>query len=304
MADLHRFTLKQLRHFLVVAECRTIHAAAARLNLSHAALAGSLTELENQLGLQLCIRRRAHGVELTALGSELRSYAQAVLASADELQARAEGTESAYTGRLVIDCYASLAPFLVPALLAGVRLRYPALELEILDGSAEEMLARLHSGRSEFALLYDFNLTAAIECDPLISVKPRVLLPATHRLAARRAVDLKDLASEPLIQYDVAPAVENTKTIFRNVGVEPLIGRRAKSVELIRSLVGRGLGYAVLLHHPPGTTSYEGRELVIRDIRRCTVAFNVVLARSAYIKPSRRSTELRQLCVACCQTLT
>ena len=300
MTDLHRFTLKQLRHFLAIAECPTIHHAATRLNLSHAALAGSLTELEEQIGLQLFIRRRAHGVALTATGAELMAYCRAVISAADELQAKTAGKESAYSGRLVIDCYTTLAPFLIPALIAGFRRRYPAIELEIFDGSAELILARLHEGRSEFALLYDFNLTATIESDPLYTVRPRVLLPAMHRLASKRAVDLKDLTKEPLIQYDVAPALENMQLIFKNVGVEPRIGRRVKSVELIRALVGRGLGYGILLQPPPGNTTYDGMQVVIRDILRCTVSFNVVLARSRYVKPSQRSRDLRKLCLESC----
>ena len=64
MADLAHgeFSLRQLAHFVAVAEEGSISAAAERLFMSQSAIAGSITELDRGLGADLCVRRRAQGV--------------------------------------------------------------------------------------------------------------------------------------------------------------------------------------------------------------------------------------------------
>ena len=55
-------SLRQLAHFVAVAEDGTISGAAERLIMSSSALSASITELERALGADLLVRRRAQGV--------------------------------------------------------------------------------------------------------------------------------------------------------------------------------------------------------------------------------------------------
>lgn len=60
--------MRQLAAFVAVAETGTISAAAERLHLSPSALSAALTELERALKVQLCVRRRSFGIQLTRTG--------------------------------------------------------------------------------------------------------------------------------------------------------------------------------------------------------------------------------------------
>jgi DNA-binding transcriptional LysR family regulator len=297
--DLPRFSLRQIRYFLAVAEARTISEAATRLSISQGALTEALDELEKQMAVRLFVRRRAHGVSLTPSGRELIAHARALMAAAADLQAAAENRGGMLAGRVSIGCYMTLAPFVMPALIAAFRSHHPAVELDIFYGSGEEIGQRLGEGHLDLGLVYDFNLSPATACDPLYRVRPRIVLPTEHPLAAEPEIDLAVMAQEPLVQFDVEPALSNTRRIFEKLGVRPKQGLSAPSIELVRSLVGHGFGYAVLLHHPPGDVSYEGRQLAVRDIAGLNFTYDVVLARSTYLRPTRRSEELRRFCLSC-----
>lgn len=297
--DQPRFSLRQIRYFLAVSEARTISEAATRLAISQGALTEALDELEKQMAVRLFVRRRAHGVSLTRNGRELIAHGRALMAAAAELQAAAENRGSTLAGRVSIGCYMTLAPFVMPALIDAFRSSHPSLELDVFFGSGEEIALRLHDGHLDFGIVYDFNLSAATACDPLYKVRPRIVLPEGHALAASEQIELSALATEPLVQFDVEPALSNTRRIFEILGVVPVAGPSAPSIELVRSLVGHGFGYAVLLHHPPGDLSYEGKRLAVRDIAGLDLAYDVVLARSTYLRATRRSEDLRRFCLSC-----
>lgn len=297
--DQPRFSLRQVRYFLAVAESRTISEAATRLSISQGALTEALDELEKQMAVRLLVRRRAHGVSLTRSGRELIAHARALMSAAAELQAAAENRGGTLAGRVSIGCYMTLAPFVMPALIGAFRTHHPAIELDVFYGSGEEIGQRLGEGHLDFGLVYDFNLSPATACDPLYKVRPRIVLPADHPLAATSHIDLSLMAQEPLVQFDVEPALSNTRRIFETLGVTHKQGLSAPSIELVRSLVGHGFGYAVLLHHPPGDLSYEGKRLAVRDIAGADFSYDVVLARSTYLHATRRSEELRRFCLSC-----
>lgn len=259
----------------------------------------ALDELEKQMAVRLFVRRRAHGVTLTRSGGELIAHARALMAVAAQFQAAAESRDSTLAGWVSFGCYTTLAPFVMPALIDAFRRHHPSIELDLFYGSGEEIGQRLHEGRLDFGLVYDFNLSAATACDPVYKVRPRIVLPADHSLAAGSHVDLASVAGEPLVQFDVEPALSNTRRIFEILGVGQTPGPIAPSIELVRSLVGHGFGCGLLLHRPPGDLSYGGRQLAVREIAGLDLVYDVVLARSTYLRATKRSEALRRFCRAC-----
>lgn len=291
-----RFTLRQLGYFVATAECGSIREASERLNLSQAALSQALGDLEREVGAALLARRRAHGVALTPAGRDLVGEARAVLEAAASFQVAAEGLGRGLVGRVRIDCYATLAPVLVPRLIRGFQERLPDVVLETGEGSLAECQARLRNGACDLALLYDYELDEDVERETLYVVAPSVVLPAGHRLAGEPTVDLAALADEPLILFDAAPASRNTAEIFAAAGVELRVARRSTNFELVRALVARGLGYSVLLQTPRSGASYEGLPLVTRPVAGDPRRVGIVAAWARVSRPSRRLTALRAAC--------
>src|SRR3954453_5152146 len=84
-----RFTLRQLEYFVTVADQGTMAGAAQHHHISQSAVSLAITELERALGVQLLVRRRARGVELTGAGREVLPEVRRLLAHAAEVQATA-----------------------------------------------------------------------------------------------------------------------------------------------------------------------------------------------------------------------
>jgi DNA-binding transcriptional LysR family regulator len=155
----------------------------------------------------------------------------------------------------------------------------------------------LRSGRHELALLYSVDLPADLAIRPLVNIRPYVLLPAGHRLAGRRKIALEALAAEPLVLLDVAPSRTYFLRVLEAAGVKPRIGFSSPSLEVVRGLVGRGLGYSILITRPHGDHAYDGTELVVRDIDGDVEEGVIVLATLGQLRKTRLVSAFEDHCV-------
>lgn len=261
-----RYTLRQLAHFIAVAETGAISAAALKLHLSQGAVSAAMTELEKVFRVQLMVRRKAHGVTLTPAGKHLYDRAKLLLADAEELELSASSGGLELAGPLVIGCYLTLAPTVLPPLLDGFMANHPRVRLESVEGTQNGLLDRLSGGELDLAVVYDTDLPAGLASVELYKASAYALLPAAHRLANQPAVSLQELASEPMVLLDAPPSSHHSFSLFERVGTVPNIRYRTTDFEVTRSLVGRGLGYSLLVQHPAVDATYEGRDLVSRPL--------------------------------------
>jgi DNA-binding transcriptional LysR family regulator len=84
-----------------------------------------------------------------------------------------------------------------------------------------------------------------------------------------------------LILLDVEPSREYFLSLFRDQGLEPFVGYRTSSFEMVRGLVGHGLGYSLLATKPANSISYDGRALVTRPLTTAVANSHLVLAHLA-----------------------
>lgn len=263
MADV---SLRQLELFAALPNFATLSAAAAHLHISESALSQAVSSLEKAVGEQLCVRRKAQGLTLTPTGQRFAEHARRIIADTQELVLGAgEGPE--LRGPVKLGCYASFATNVVPELLEGFPKRHPGVHLEIMVGTNEELLSALDAGRLDVALLFDVSLPIGYRRRRIYATELEVHLPPDHPLATAPAIDLADLADEPYILYDAAPGIRNVTDAFAARGLEPRIEARVAQIGLVEALVGRGLGYGLLMSRPNALPmSSEGRPVVIRPL--------------------------------------
>lgn len=261
-----RYTLRQLECFVAVGEHGSIAGAAAALMISPSAITGALNELERAFNSQLTIRRKAHGVSLTPSGQYVLSQARGLLHAAMDLQVMASDAGSTLRGRVVIGCYSSLAPTLLTELMAEYGSRHPDVELDFFAGTQQEIHEKLLSGELDLAIAYELTVPTGLARKRLREAVPAVVLPGDHRLAGQDEVALAELVDEPMILLDVNPSRENTEMMFSAAGLTPWIRFRTTDFEVTRSMVARGMGYAILIQRPTADVSYEGRPVAVRPI--------------------------------------
>jgi flavin reductase (DIM6/NTAB) family NADH-FMN oxidoreductase RutF/DNA-binding transcriptional LysR family regulator len=167
---------------------------------------------------------------------------------------------------LAIGCHQVFAPYVVPALVARLTKLHPDIALTLLEADQAHLIASLRRNDMEVALLYDFALEADLAVTPLAALSPYVLLPEGHPLANEPSIALKDLAAEALVLLDSEPSRDYFLSLFQDRGLTPSIAYRTRSLEMVRGLVGHGLGYSILATKPANNMSYDGRALVARPL--------------------------------------
>jgi DNA-binding transcriptional LysR family regulator len=283
------YTLRQLEYFVAVAEAGTISEAAARLHVSQPGLSQALTDLERALDVQLTVRRKAHGVTLTPSGTQVLRHARDLLRRAEDLESVASGG-GVLSGALLLGCYVTLAPTALPRLLQEFTAHHPGVEIDFAEDTQDVLERRLIRGVLDLALLYDMDLGPELTCEVIAAVRPHVLLPTTHRLAGEPRVSLAEIAAEPQILLDAPPSSRNTLSVFHRLGLTPDVRYRPRTFELTRALVGRGLGYALLVQRPANDRTYEGCQVVVKEIAEPVEEARIVVAWPKAVRLNRRAS--------------
>ena len=263
MADV---SMRQLELFTALQDFSTLSAAAAHLHISESALSQAITSLERAVGEQLCVRRKARGLTLTPTGQQFAKRARQIVADTQELVLGAR-SGAALRGPVKLGCFSSFATSVVPELLEGFPKRHPGVHIEITVGSNEELLSALESGRLDVAIVYNVSLPLGYRRRKIYATELEVHLHPDHPLAGSDSIDLPDLVGQPYIQYDATPGLRNVTDAFTARGLAPTIEARVPQISLVEALVGRGVGYGLLMSRPHALPmSVEGRPLVIRPL--------------------------------------
>jgi flavin reductase (DIM6/NTAB) family NADH-FMN oxidoreductase RutF len=199
---------------------------------------------------------------------------------------------------LAIGCYRVFAPYIVPALVARLTKLHPDIALRLVEADQEHLVASLRRNDLEVALLFDVGLGSGVKAELMAELKPYVLLPEGHPLGEAAAIGLGDLRQEPLILLDDEPSLNYYLSLFRDQGLEPQIGLRTKSPEMVRGFVGHGLGYSLLATKPANAMTYDGRALVARPLADSVRNSRLVLATSANRALSPMAAEFAEHCRA------
>ncbi|GII90660.1 LysR family transcriptional regulator [Sinosporangium siamense] len=294
-----RLTLRQLELFSALPAHETLASAAAALSMSESALSHAVTELERAVGEQLCIRRKARGFSLTPAGRHVAERARRIIHDADAIAGDLAGADGELRGPAHLGCYTGLGPTIVPPLLDGFPRIHPAVEIAVTVGPNDEILPALESGRLDIAVVYDMDLPPKLQQLPVYRTEVVALLPADHPLAGQPAVELRSLADDPFILLDSVPSTANTYRIFRELGINPRITTSMPTLELVRALVGRGLGYSLVMSRPnQSPVSVEGRHIVERPLSPRAGKTSVVAVWPEHLALSRRARTLAEYAAA------
>ena len=137
-------TLKQLQYLTALHQHGHFGRAAEAVRVTQSTLSAGLRELETLLGTVL-VERTQRVVRFTPLGERIVAKAYGVLREADELAAMASAGGKPLSGELRLGVIPTIAPFLLPRLLPGLRETFPDLKLylrEDLTATGCEGLAR------------------------------------------------------------------------------------------------------------------------------------------------------------------
>ena len=292
------YTLRQLGYFVVTAEVLSFTAASKLLHISQPSVSTAVAELESSFGVQLFIRHHAAGLSLTQAGRDLLGLARNLLKSAEELQTAAQELNAGMSGVITLGCLSSLAPPVLPTILASFIAQHTNVAFDTHEVSHEELLRGLRDGRLDIALTYDLALVDDVQFTPLVALPPYVILPKLHKLTRRRKVAIASLLDEPYVMLDLAHSREYFASLFDSLGRRPVAAFHSSQPEVVRGMVANGLGYSILNFPLKSTQTVDGSEFAIRPFKEELRPLTLGIARLAAVQPRRVVLRFAQFCAA------
>src|SRR6056297_1541217 len=157
---MNSITLKQLRYVDALARHGHFGRAAEACSISQPALSVQVRDLESALGLPL-FERGARHVRLTGFGQEFLARA----------------SQDLFVGRLRIGVIPTIAPYLLPRVIARLSAAHPELDIQIRETVTPRLIDELGSGRLDTAILALPSGESGLEETPLFT-EPMVLVRA------------------------------------------------------------------------------------------------------------------------------
>jgi LysR family transcriptional regulator, hydrogen peroxide-inducible genes activator len=240
-------TIAGLRAFAAVAEKRHFGSAAINLGVSQSTLSQALSALETGLGIQL-VERSTRRVFLTAEGRQLLPHAQAVIEAVSAFGAAAVGTSDPLQGNIRLGLIPTVAPYVLPTVLAGLAERLPALTLRVIEDQTERLLTGLREGSVDAALIALPAEASGMTEMPVYDEDFVLALPPGHALAGKRRVPPTALAQLPLLLLDEGHCLrDQALDVCHNAGVRAeLANTRAASLATAVQCVTGGLGVTLI----------------------------------------------------------
>lgn len=257
--------LRQLRHFIAVAQHLHFGRAAAALHMSQPPLSRSIQDLEARLGATLLARTRRK-VELTAEGARFLEEAQRLIAQLERAVLEVGSMAAGAGGRLRLG-FVSLADFgVLPGLLKAFKASHPGVALALREMLSPDQAAALSAGELDFGLLLP---PVAGDLEHLIVQRERfvVALPSRHALARKHGrVAIGQLSGEAFVMAprNIAPGLHDVVALLTaRAGFSPRVAQEAIQMQTVVSLVSSGLGVAIV---PSSVANLGRRGVAYREI--------------------------------------
>ena len=276
--------VKQLKTFVQVADLGSLSKAADRLNIAQPALGRQVKQLEDEFGVAL-FSRHGRGMVLTASGRTLLDRAMPILRLVDDTRAEVSAERDAITGSVSLGLPPTVGEVLAAPLVESFLKQHPGVLVRIVPAFSGYLIDMLQRGEIDIAITYQTDGTPQIKTEPLIAETLYLVGPPGSKLSERRAVNLVDLAKLPMILPGPKQGLRKLlEEAVRQAGAELRLAVEAESLNILRDLVARDLGYTVL---PYSAVHEQVRAKILRaaPIARPALSRKLELSRSI-VRPS------------------
>jgi DNA-binding transcriptional LysR family regulator len=242
------FTLVQLRCFVTLAEELNFRRAARRLNMSQPPLSRHIQALEHEIGTTL-VERSRRSVELTTAGASFARLSRRILDQTADAYRQTQQIARGDAGEITISFTALASYALVPLMIALLRRHYPAIALTLREMTTPQQLSALSSRQVDICLLRPPVALPNIRTTRILRERMMAAVPAKHRLAKRKRIDIADYNDNVLVTY---PPVEGpyfhgmVTGLLQTAGVYPSAIQYITQTHAILGCVAAGVGIALV----------------------------------------------------------
>lgn len=241
--------LRQLRYLVeVVNHHLSVSSAAQALYVSQPGISKQIRLLEEELGLQIFVRRGKHLAQITSAGVEVIRIAREILSKTDAIKLVAQEYTNPGQGPLCIATTHTQARYALPAIVKQFLASHPDVTLHMHQGTPTQIAEAVSNGLADFVIatealhLYDdFIMLPCYHWHRTIVVTPE------HPLAREKNVTIEALAVYPLVTYTFGfTGCSELDAAFNRAGLTPNIVFTATDADVIKTYVRLGLGVGVI----------------------------------------------------------
>ena len=222
------------------------------LYTSQSGVSKHIKDLEDELGVDLFVRRGKRLLGLTEPGRELMVTVERMLIDAGNLKRVAEQYANSDTGSLTIATTHTQARYALPPVVRRFKAAFPRVHLVLHEANPAEIVALLQSGEADIAIATEgLEGQATFVTFPFYEWHHAVVVPAGHALAPlagkARALTLEVLAEQPLVTYHQGyTGRRRVDEAFARAGLVPDIVMAALDADVIKTYVEVGLGTGIV----------------------------------------------------------
>ncbi|MZJ51499.1 HTH-type transcriptional regulator Cbl [Enterobacter hormaechei] len=237
------------------------------LYTSQSGVSRHIRELEEELGIEIFIRRGKRLLGMTEPGKALLTIAERILNEASNVRRLADLFTNDASGVLTIATTHTQARYSLPTVIKAFREIFPDVRLELIQGTPQEIEVLLHNGGADIGIASE-----RLSNDPLLVAFPwfrwhhSLLLPAHHPLNQVSPLTLEEIVNWPLITYRQGiTGRSRIDEAFKRKGLTPDVVLSAQDSDVIKTYVELGLGIGLVAEQSGG--EYEAGNLVRLDTR-------------------------------------
>ncbi|ACS85091.1 HTH-type transcriptional regulator Cbl [Musicola paradisiaca] len=215
---------------------------------SQSGVSRHIRELEEELGIEIFIRRGKRLLGMTEPGKELLVMAERILNDANHIRRLANLFSDNDSGQLVIATTHTQARYSLPTVIREFRALYPQVQLVLNQGTPDEIVSMLESGAADIGIATEQLMnTGSLAAFSYYRWNHAILVPEGHPLASEPVVTLDKLSAVPLITYRQGiTGRSRIDRAFSAAGLSPHVAISAQDSDVIKTYVGLGLGVGIV----------------------------------------------------------
>lgn len=236
-------TLKHLRYACALADHGHFGHAAGAAAVSQPALSMQISDLESRLGLPLFERGRS--VRLTTFGEDFVRRARDILRAVDELGDIVQLSQDGQLRRLRLGIIPTVAPYLLPRLIATVTGTWPGLDLQVRETVTPRLIAEIGAGQLDAAIVALPVSEPTLAEMPLLQEDFVLVRPAAD--AGKPVPDARQLREMRLLLLEEGHCFRDQALAFCAMdGARPREWLDGSALSTLVQMVGAGIGVTLI----------------------------------------------------------
>jgi LysR family cys regulon transcriptional activator len=215
---------------------------------SQSGVSKHIKDLEDELGIELFLRKGKRLLGLTEPGKELLIIVERMLIDTKNIKLLAEQFSHSDKGQLTIATTHTQARYILPQIVSQFKIEFPRVHLALQQGSPNEISELLLNGEADLAIATEsLSQIPELVSFPFYSWHHAVVVPEGHPLDKSKKLKLEEIAEYPIVTYHEGftgrKLIDET---FSNAHLSPDIVMSALDADVIKTYVELGLGIGII----------------------------------------------------------